>query len=85
MTFTLTPTSTGTHLTLARSGFGPDQRRNFAGAHGELASASSSMPRGPPSAVCRRATSTDFREEIAWTVSPRSSNVTGCSAPRPQA
>lgn len=32
VTFTLTPIAAGTRLTLMQSGFGPDQRRNFAGA-----------------------------------------------------
>ncbi len=32
VTFTLTPTSTGTRLSLVQSGFGPDQKRNFGGA-----------------------------------------------------
>jgi uncharacterized protein YndB with AHSA1/START domain len=32
VTFTLTPTSSGTRLSLVHSGFKPDQKRNFAGA-----------------------------------------------------
>jgi uncharacterized protein YndB with AHSA1/START domain len=32
VTFTLTPTASGTHLSLLQSGFKPDQKRNFAGA-----------------------------------------------------
>lgn len=32
VTFTLTPTASGTRLCLVQSGFKPDQRRNFAGA-----------------------------------------------------
>ena len=32
VTFTLTPTATGTRLSLLQSGFRPDQKRNFAGA-----------------------------------------------------
>jgi uncharacterized protein YndB with AHSA1/START domain len=32
VTFTLTPTPTGTHLSLVQSGFRADQKRNFAGA-----------------------------------------------------
>jgi uncharacterized protein YndB with AHSA1/START domain len=32
VTFTLTPTATGTRLALVQSGFKPDQKRNFAGA-----------------------------------------------------
>ena len=32
VTFTLTPTASGTRLSLAQSGFKPDQKRNFAGA-----------------------------------------------------
>lgn len=32
VTFTLTPTSAGTHLTLVQSGFKPDQKQNFGGA-----------------------------------------------------
>jgi uncharacterized protein YndB with AHSA1/START domain len=32
VTFTLTPTASGTRLSLEQSGFKPDQRRNFAGA-----------------------------------------------------
>ena len=32
VTFTLTPTSSGTHLSLVHSGFGPDQKQNFGGA-----------------------------------------------------
>jgi uncharacterized protein YndB with AHSA1/START domain len=32
VTFTLTPTASGTHLSLVQSGFKPDQNRNFAGA-----------------------------------------------------
>jgi uncharacterized protein YndB with AHSA1/START domain len=35
VTFTLTPTATGTRLSLVQSGFKPDQRQNFGGArHG---------------------------------------------------
>jgi uncharacterized protein YndB with AHSA1/START domain len=30
--FTLTPTSSGTHLSLVQSGFKPDQKKNFGGA-----------------------------------------------------
>ena len=33
VTFTLTPTSSGTRLTLVQSGFKPDQKKNFGGAH----------------------------------------------------
>ena len=33
VTFTLTPTSTGTHLRMEQSGFRPDQRQAFGGAH----------------------------------------------------
>jgi uncharacterized protein YndB with AHSA1/START domain len=32
VTFTLTPTTSGTRLTLVQSGFKPDQKRNFGGA-----------------------------------------------------
>lgn len=32
VTFTLTPTATGTHLSLAQSGFKPEQKQNFGGA-----------------------------------------------------
>ena len=32
VTFTLTPTASGTHLSLVQSGFKPDQKQNFAGA-----------------------------------------------------
>jgi uncharacterized protein YndB with AHSA1/START domain len=32
VTFTLTPTASGTHLSLVQSGFKPDQKRNVAGA-----------------------------------------------------
>lgn len=32
VTFTLTPTVSGTHLELVQSGFGPGQKRNFGGA-----------------------------------------------------
>jgi uncharacterized protein YndB with AHSA1/START domain len=32
VTFTLTPTASGTHLSLVQSGFKPDQKANFAGA-----------------------------------------------------
>ena len=32
VTWTLTPTSTGTHLRMEQSGFRPDQARNFGGA-----------------------------------------------------
>ena len=32
VTFTLTPTASGTHLSLLQSGFKPDQKANFAGA-----------------------------------------------------
>ena len=32
VTFTLTPTATGTHLTLVQSGFKPSQKQNFGGA-----------------------------------------------------
>jgi uncharacterized protein YndB with AHSA1/START domain len=32
VTFTLTPTKSGTHLSLVHAGFGPEQKRNFAGA-----------------------------------------------------
>jgi len=32
VTFTLTPTASGTRLSLVQSGFKPDQQRNFAGA-----------------------------------------------------
>jgi uncharacterized protein YndB with AHSA1/START domain len=33
VTFTLTPTSTGTHLRMEQSGFRPDQKQAFGGAH----------------------------------------------------
>ena len=33
VTFTLTPTSTGTHLRVEQSGFGPDQKQAYGGAH----------------------------------------------------
>jgi uncharacterized protein YndB with AHSA1/START domain len=33
VTFTLTPTSTGTHLRMEQSGFRPDQRQAYGGAH----------------------------------------------------
>jgi uncharacterized protein YndB with AHSA1/START domain len=33
VTFTLTPTRTGTHLRMEQSGFRPDQRQAFGGAH----------------------------------------------------
>ena len=33
MTFTLTPTSTGTLLRMEQSGFGPDQKQAYGGAH----------------------------------------------------
>lgn len=33
VTFTLTPTATGTHLRVEQSGFRPDQRQAFGGAH----------------------------------------------------
>ena len=33
VTWTLTPTSTGTHLRMEQSGFRPDQRQAFGGAH----------------------------------------------------
>jgi len=33
VTFTLTPTSTGTHLLVEQSGFGPDQKQAYGGAH----------------------------------------------------
>jgi uncharacterized protein YndB with AHSA1/START domain len=33
VTFTLTPTATGTHLRMEQSGFRPDQRQAFGGAH----------------------------------------------------
>jgi uncharacterized protein YndB with AHSA1/START domain len=33
VTFTLTPTPTGTHLRMEQSGFRPDQRQAFGGAH----------------------------------------------------
>lgn len=33
VTFTLTPTETGTHLRVEQSGFGPDQNQAFGGAH----------------------------------------------------
>ena len=32
VTFTLTPTESGTHLSLVQSGFRPDQKQNFGGA-----------------------------------------------------
>ena len=32
VTFALTPTASGTRLSLVHSGFGPDQKRNFSGA-----------------------------------------------------
>ncbi|MFN0181232.1 MAG: SRPBCC family protein [Gemmatimonadales bacterium] len=32
VTFTLTPTGSGTHLSLVQSGFKPDQKQNFGGA-----------------------------------------------------
>ena len=32
VTFTLTPTSTGTHLRVEQAGFGPEQRQAFGGA-----------------------------------------------------
>jgi uncharacterized protein YndB with AHSA1/START domain len=32
VTFTLTPTPSGTHLSLVQSGFKPDQKKNFGGA-----------------------------------------------------
>jgi uncharacterized protein YndB with AHSA1/START domain len=32
VTFMLTPTASGTHLSLVQSGFRPDQKQNFAGA-----------------------------------------------------
>ena len=32
VTFTLTPTSTGTHLRMEQSGFRPDQKQNLGGA-----------------------------------------------------
>ena len=32
VTFTLTPTASGTHLSLVQSGFKPNQKQNFAGA-----------------------------------------------------
>jgi uncharacterized protein YndB with AHSA1/START domain len=32
VTFTLTPTAAGTHLSLVQSGFRPDQKKNFGGA-----------------------------------------------------
>jgi uncharacterized protein YndB with AHSA1/START domain len=32
VTFTLTPTATGTHLSLVQSGFKPEQKQNFGGA-----------------------------------------------------
>jgi len=32
VTFTLTPTASGTRLSLVQSGFEPDQKRNFGGA-----------------------------------------------------
>jgi uncharacterized protein YndB with AHSA1/START domain len=33
VTFTLTPTDTGTHLRVEQSGFGPDQKQAYGGAH----------------------------------------------------
>jgi uncharacterized protein YndB with AHSA1/START domain len=33
VTFTLTPTSTGTHLRMEQSGFRPDQKQAYGGAH----------------------------------------------------
>ena len=33
VTFTLTPTSTGTHLRMEQAGFRPDQKQAFGGAH----------------------------------------------------
>jgi uncharacterized protein YndB with AHSA1/START domain len=33
VTFTLTPTSTGTHLRVEQAGFGPDQKQAYGGAH----------------------------------------------------
>jgi uncharacterized protein YndB with AHSA1/START domain len=33
VTFILTPTSTGTHLRMQQSGFRPDQRQAYGGAH----------------------------------------------------
>jgi uncharacterized protein YndB with AHSA1/START domain len=33
VTFTLTPTTTGTHLRMEQSGFRPDQRQAYGGAH----------------------------------------------------
>jgi uncharacterized protein YndB with AHSA1/START domain len=33
VTFTLTPTSTGTLLRMEQSGFGPDQKQAYGGAH----------------------------------------------------
>ena len=33
VTFTLTPTSTGTHLRMQQSGFRPDQKQAYGGAH----------------------------------------------------
>ena len=33
VTFTLTPTSTGTHLRMEQSGFGPQQKQAYGGAH----------------------------------------------------
>jgi uncharacterized protein YndB with AHSA1/START domain len=32
VTFTLTPTASGTHLSLVQSGFKPEQKQNFGGA-----------------------------------------------------
>ncbi len=32
VTFTLTPTDSGTHLRMEQSGFGPDQEANYKGA-----------------------------------------------------
>jgi uncharacterized protein YndB with AHSA1/START domain len=32
VTFTLTPTATGTHLTMVQAGFTPEQKQNFGGA-----------------------------------------------------
>jgi len=33
VTFTLTPTGTGTHLRVEQAGFGPDQKQAYGGAH----------------------------------------------------
>ena len=33
VTFTLTPTNTGTHLRMEQKGFNPNQRQAFGGAH----------------------------------------------------